>query len=47
MGLFATVARWEDDRLTVYDASQWPMMVRTTLATVFDIPETDVRVLVP
>ena len=47
MGLFATVARWEDDLLTVHDASQWPTMVRTTLATVFDLPETDVRVLVP
>jgi CO/xanthine dehydrogenase Mo-binding subunit len=47
MGLFATVARWEGDRLTVHDASQDPMLVRTTLATVFDLPETDVRVLVP
>ena len=26
MGLFATVARWEDDRLTVHDANQWPTM---------------------
>jgi CO/xanthine dehydrogenase Mo-binding subunit len=47
MGLFATVARWEDDRLTVHDANQWPTMVRTTLATVFDLPENSVRVLVP
>jgi len=47
MGLFATVARWEGDRLTVHDASQDPMLVRKTLATVFDLPETDVRVLVP
>jgi xanthine dehydrogenase YagR molybdenum-binding subunit len=47
MGLFATVARWEEDRLTVHDANQWPTMVRTTLATVFDLPEADVRVLVP
>jgi xanthine dehydrogenase YagR molybdenum-binding subunit len=47
MGLFATVARWEGDRLTVHDASQWPTMVRTTLATVFDLPENNVRVLVP
>jgi CO/xanthine dehydrogenase Mo-binding subunit len=47
MGLFATVARWEGNRLTVHDASQDPMLVRTTLATVFDLPETDVRVLVP
>jgi len=47
MGLFATVARWEGNRLTVHDASQDPMLVRRTLATVFDLPETDVRVLVP
>jgi CO/xanthine dehydrogenase Mo-binding subunit len=47
MGLFATVARWDGNRLTVHDANQWPMMVRTTLATVFDVPETEVRVLVP
>jgi xanthine dehydrogenase YagR molybdenum-binding subunit len=47
MGLFATVARWEGDRLTVHDASQDPMLVRKTLAAVFGLPETDVRVLVP
>ncbi|HEY2656048.1 MAG TPA: xanthine dehydrogenase family protein molybdopterin-binding subunit [Solirubrobacteraceae bacterium] len=46
MGLFATVARWDEDRLTVHDANQWPTMVRTTLATAFEVPETDVRVLV-
>jgi xanthine dehydrogenase YagR molybdenum-binding subunit len=46
MGLFATVARWEDDRLTVHDSTQWPTMVRQTLATVFDVPENDVRVLI-
>jgi CO/xanthine dehydrogenase Mo-binding subunit len=47
MGLFGTVARWEENRLTVHDCNQWPVMVRHTLATVFDLPETDVRVLVP
>jgi CO/xanthine dehydrogenase Mo-binding subunit len=47
MGLFATVARWEGNRLTVHDASQDPMNTRRALATVFDLPETDVRVLVP
>lgn len=47
MGLFATVARWQGNRLTVHDASQDPMWVRKTLATVFDLPEADVRVLVP
>ena len=47
MGLFATVTRWEENRLTVHDCTQWPVMVRQTLATVFDLPDTDVRVLVP
>jgi CO/xanthine dehydrogenase Mo-binding subunit len=47
MGLFATVARWEGNRLTVHDASQDPMLARKTLAAVFDLPATDVRVLVP
>jgi CO/xanthine dehydrogenase Mo-binding subunit len=47
MGLFATVARWDGNRLTVHDSSQDPMFARKTLATVFGLPETDVRVLVP
>lgn len=47
LGLFATVARWEGDRLTVHDSTQWPTMVRDCLATMFDVPENDVRVLVP
>ncbi len=47
LGLFATVAHWEDDRLTVHDSTQWPAQARTTLATVFSVPEETVRVLVP
>ena len=47
MGLFATVARWNGDRLTVHDASQDPMWLRRTHATVFALPEPDVRVLAP
>src|SRR3984893_6017516 len=47
MGLFATVARWEGNRLTVHDTNQDPMNTRRALATMFDLPETDVRVLVP
>src|SRR4029077_6185094 len=42
MGLFATVARWDGNRLPVHDASQDPMFARKTLATVFGLPETDV-----
>jgi CO/xanthine dehydrogenase Mo-binding subunit len=47
MGLFATVARWEGDRLTVHDTNQDPMNTRRALATAFELPETAVRVLVP
>ena len=47
MGLFATAACWEENRLTVHDCTQWPVMVRQALAAVFDLPESDVRVLVP
>ena len=47
MGLFATVARWQENRLTVHDSTQWPVMVRRALAAVLDLPESDVRVLVP
>jgi xanthine dehydrogenase YagR molybdenum-binding subunit len=47
MGLFATVARWEGNRLTLHDTSQDPMSTRKALATAFELPETGVRVLVP
>jgi xanthine dehydrogenase YagR molybdenum-binding subunit len=48
LGLFATVARWEEpDRLVVHDSTQWPLAVQRTLATMFGIAESDVRVLVP
>lgn len=47
LGLFATLAVWDQDHLTVHDTTQWPVMVRTTLAKVFGIPESSVRVLSP
>ncbi|MBK1787676.1 xanthine dehydrogenase family protein molybdopterin-binding subunit [Prauserella cavernicola] len=47
LGLFSTLAAWEGERLTVYDATQWPAMVRETLAEVFGVPEVSVRVLSP
>jgi CO/xanthine dehydrogenase Mo-binding subunit len=47
LGLFATVARWEGDRLVVHEPSQWPTVARQTLATVFNVPENNVRVLAP
>jgi xanthine dehydrogenase YagR molybdenum-binding subunit len=47
MGLFATVAVWDGDSLTVNDSTQWPHGVRATLAAAFGIPESGVRVLAP
>src|SRR6185295_15478090 len=47
LGLFATVAHWRRNRLVVHDSTQWPLFVRQCLASVFGVPERDVRVLVP
>jgi xanthine dehydrogenase YagR molybdenum-binding subunit len=47
LGLMTTVAYWHGDSLTVHDSTQWPHNVRTSLATVFKIPESGIRVLAP
>jgi len=47
MGLFATVASWDGDSLTVHDSTQWPHGVREALAAIFAVPESGVRVLAP
>jgi xanthine dehydrogenase YagR molybdenum-binding subunit len=47
MGLFATVAAWDGDSLTVHDSTQWPYSVRATIAAAFGVPENGVRVLAP
>lgn len=47
MGLFATVAHWDGDRLVVHDATQWPLRVRHTLAVMLGLPQEQVRVLAP
>jgi xanthine dehydrogenase YagR molybdenum-binding subunit len=47
LGLFATVAFWNGERLTVHDATQWPDNVRAALAGAFGVPESGVRVLAP
>jgi CO/xanthine dehydrogenase Mo-binding subunit len=41
------VAVWDGDRLTVHDATQWPDIVRATLAAAFAGPGGNVRVLAP
>jgi xanthine dehydrogenase YagR molybdenum-binding subunit len=43
----ATIAHWEGDQLTVYDASQYIFGVRKMLAEKFSIKEENVRVLSP
>ncbi|WP_180685449.1 xanthine dehydrogenase family protein molybdopterin-binding subunit [Streptomyces gossypiisoli] len=47
LGLMSTVAAWNGDSLTVHDSTQWPHNVRTTLAAVFKVPESNIRVLAP
>lgn len=43
----ATVAHWEDDCLTIYDASQYIVGVRNTLAAMFGLKQEKVRVFSP
>ena len=47
LGLFATIAAWDGDLLTVHDSTQGPAFARTALAVAFGLPETAVRVLAP
>jgi xanthine dehydrogenase YagR molybdenum-binding subunit len=47
LGLFATVAYWDGDLLTVHDSTQGPAFVRSALAVTFGLPESAVRVLAP
>ncbi|WP_409467734.1 xanthine dehydrogenase family protein molybdopterin-binding subunit [Streptomyces sp. HC307] len=47
LGLMSTVAYWHGDALTVHDSTQWPHNVRASLATIFKVPESGVRVLAP
>ncbi|MFD4661142.1 xanthine dehydrogenase family protein molybdopterin-binding subunit [Kitasatospora sp. NPDC058444] len=47
LGLMTTLASWQGDALTVHDSTQWPHNVRTTLAVVFKVPESGIRVLAP
>src|SRR3954464_10325684 len=47
LGLFATVAGWEGDTLTVHDATQWPAYAQATIAGVLGIEPSAVRVHAP
>jgi xanthine dehydrogenase YagR molybdenum-binding subunit len=41
----ATIAEWDGDRLTLYDATQFVFGVKRTLAKTFGLPEDSVRVV--
>ncbi|GAB2976765.1 xanthine dehydrogenase family protein molybdopterin-binding subunit [Streptomyces pseudoechinosporeus] len=43
----ATLARWDGDRLTVWDKTQWVMGTHDELAAVFGLPADAVRVINP
>ncbi|MFF9803083.1 xanthine dehydrogenase family protein molybdopterin-binding subunit, partial [Streptomyces rochei] len=43
----ATIARWDGNRLTVWDKTQWVMGTHDELAAVFDLPAESVRVINP
>lgn len=44
LGLFATVAAWDGDTVTVHDATQWTSNVQAFVAGTFGIPPAAVRV---
>jgi CO/xanthine dehydrogenase Mo-binding subunit len=47
IGLFATVAAWDGETVTVHDSTQWPANVKATIAEVFGLEPTAVRVHAP
>jgi xanthine dehydrogenase YagR molybdenum-binding subunit len=47
LGPLSTVAVWDGDTLVIHDATQWPSLVRGTLASAFGVPENGVRALAP
>ncbi|MEU6381613.1 xanthine dehydrogenase family protein molybdopterin-binding subunit [Streptomyces sp. NPDC046909] len=43
----ATIARWDGDKVTVWDKTQWVMGTHDEIAAVFDLPADSVRVISP
>jgi xanthine dehydrogenase YagR molybdenum-binding subunit len=43
----ATIATWDDDRLTIYDATQWVIGHQRNVAAVLGVDESNVRVFCP
>jgi CO/xanthine dehydrogenase Mo-binding subunit len=44
LGLFATIAAWDGDTVTLHDATQWTVNVQAFVAATFGIPSAAVRV---
>ncbi|WP_069758619.1 xanthine dehydrogenase family protein molybdopterin-binding subunit [Streptomyces sp. LUP47B] len=47
METHATIARWDGNKLTVWDKTQWVVGTQTELSTVLDVPLDSVRVINP
>ncbi len=45
--LVATIASWEDDRLTLHETTRWINGTRRAIACYLDMPEEKVRILAP
>jgi xanthine dehydrogenase YagR molybdenum-binding subunit len=45
--MHATIAAWDDDRLTLWDKTQWVHNTADEIAAVFSIPEENIRVISP
>jgi CO/xanthine dehydrogenase Mo-binding subunit len=43
----AVVAQWQGDKVTIWSATQVPFIARSGVATTLEMPEADVRVIVP
>jgi CO/xanthine dehydrogenase Mo-binding subunit len=43
----AVVAEWQGDRVTIWTSSQVPYAARTTVAAALEVPQANVRVIVP
>src|SRR3954449_3354733 len=43
----AVIAQWQGDKVTVWSSTQVPFAARTGVATVLEIPESHVRIVVP
>ncbi|MGN6378739.1 MAG: xanthine dehydrogenase family protein molybdopterin-binding subunit [Gaiellales bacterium] len=43
----AVVAQWQGDKVTVWSSTQVPFIARSGVATTLDMPEADVRIIVP